>query len=221
MFKKIISYLFPINIYTKTSSISKTIEVTLHNGELVLDANSVNYSYGSLQRALRVGLKQIGFERIQDMNDILVLGVAGGSVIKTLVDEIGYKGQIKGVELDPEIIAVAHRYFGLDNISTLEIVIADAKEFVQKETQTYDLIIIDVFEDHVMPGFLFQRAFADKVLDLLLPHGSILFNTLNTSSEDLQRNEVYKELFDLSQVKITTLTGIEGQNELLVISKKS
>ncbi len=220
MFKKIISYLFPINIYKTASSISNTIEVTLHNGELVMDAKSVNYSYGSLQRALRVGLKKIGFAPIQQMNNILVLGVAGGSVIKTLVDEIGYKGQIKGVEIDPVIIAVANTYFGLDKISNLSIVIADANEFVQQETQKYDLIIIDIFEDHLMPDFLFQREFVAKALEILLPNGSVLFNTLNNSIEDQQRNQAYKAQLDLSNLQITTLSGIEGQNELLLIHKK-
>lgn len=221
MFKKIISYLFPINIYKTASSISNTIEVTLHNGELVIDAKSVNYSYGSLQRALRVGLKHIGFESIQQMSNILVLGVAGGSVIKTLVDEIGYKGQIKGVEIDPEIIAVANTYFGLNKIPKLEIVIADAEEFVQQETQQYDLIIIDVFEDSNMPVFLFQKTFIDKTLNLLQPNGSILFNTLNSCSEDNERNKVFRHNLDLSDIQITALSGIEGHNELLFINKNS
>jgi hypothetical protein len=41
------------------------------------------------------------------------LGV-GGSVIKTLVDEIKFKGSITGVEIDPEIIKIT--YFKLDEI---------------------------------------------------------------------------------------------------------
>jgi spermidine synthase len=42
--------------------------------------------------------------KIAVMNQILILGVGGGSVIKTLVDEIKFKGSITGVEIDPEII---------------------------------------------------------------------------------------------------------------------
>jgi spermidine synthase len=38
------------------------------------------------------------------MNQILILGVGGGSVIKTLVDEI--KFNITGVEIDPKIINI-------------------------------------------------------------------------------------------------------------------
>src|SRR5690554_2029140 len=129
MLKKLLSYIFPIYLFKTESEISKTIEITMHNGKLVLDSKNTNYSYGSLQRVLRFGLKQIGFEQIKKMKNILILGVAGGSVIKTLVDEIKYKGKIKGVEIDPNIIKIADNYFGLDKIPNLQITIADAQQF--------------------------------------------------------------------------------------------
>jgi hypothetical protein len=75
--KKIFSYLLPIKIHT-VKSISKSIEITWTNGELVLDSENTNYSYGSLQRILRLGLKSIGFDKIIKMNHVLILGVAGG-----------------------------------------------------------------------------------------------------------------------------------------------
>ena len=119
-----------LNIYKKKSPISKTLEVTWNNGQLVLDSENTNYSFGSLQRILRKGLKYIGFERIRNFENILVLGVAGGSVIKTLANEINYKGKITGVEIDEQIIEIAKEYFKLDSIPNLELIIDDAFEFV-------------------------------------------------------------------------------------------
>ena len=81
-----------------------------------MDSKNTNYSYGSLQRILRRGLQSIGFKNIKDSNSILVLGIAGGSVIKTLVNEIEFKGEITGVEIDPEIISLADKYFKLNEI---------------------------------------------------------------------------------------------------------
>ena len=104
MIAKFFSYFLPINVYKKNSAVSKTLEVTWNNGQLVLDSKNTNYSYGSLQRILRKGLKYIGFERIRKFNNVLILGVAGGSVIKTLVDEIKFKGKITGVEIDKDIV---------------------------------------------------------------------------------------------------------------------
>ncbi len=121
MLKKLFSYLIPIKIFKVNSSLSKTIEVTWANGELVLDSENTNYSYGSLQRILRKGLKHIGFEKIAMMEHVLVLGVAGGSVIKTLADEIHFEGQITGVDIDSDIIKIANEYFKLDEIKNLNI----------------------------------------------------------------------------------------------------
>ena len=142
MIRKLLSYLLPITVFKTKSNWSKSIEITWANGELVLDSENTNYSYGSLQRILRLGLKTIGFRQIRKMNTILVLGVAGGSVIKTLNDEIQFKGKIIGVEIDPEIIKIANSYFQLNQIPNLSLLNTDAFEFVLKTME---------LQNHVMP----------------------------------------------------------------------
>ena len=159
MFHKLLSYLIPINIHKQNSDINKTLEITWNNGKLVLDSKNTNYSYGSLQRILRKGLKYIGFERIKKFENILILGVAGGSVIKTIVDEIKFKGKITGVEIDAQVVEIANKYFKLNEIKNLELVVDDAFEFVLKTKEKYDLIVIDVFQDTKMPNFLFEDFF--------------------------------------------------------------
>ena len=99
MLKRILSYLVPVNVFQTKSILSKNIEITWNKGELVLVSDNTNYSYGTLERVLRAGLKTIGYEKIASMQNILVLGVAGGSVIKLLVNEIQYKGKIKDGKL--------------------------------------------------------------------------------------------------------------------------
>ena len=219
MIKKIFSYLIPIKIYETKSSLSKSIEVTWANGELVLDSENANYSYGSLQRILRLGLKNIGFEKIVPMKHILVLGVAGGSVIKTLVDEIKYNGKITGVEIDPEIIKIANTYFKLDEVKNLEIVIDDAFEFVLKTKAKYDLIIIDIFQDTTMPNFLFETFFINRVCSLLKSHGFILFNTMLLNDNQNLRNKKYVTEFFKNEFQIKTIPRVEVHNELIVIEK--
>ena len=188
MLKKLLSYIIPIRILKQKSSISESLEITWANGELVLDSKNTNYSYGSLQRILRKGLKSIGFEKINTMNHILVLGVAGGSVVKTLINDVGFKGKITGVEIDTEIINIANTYFKLDKIPNLEIYIEDAFEFVLKTKNKYDLIIIDVFQDTKMPNFLFERFFTDRLDIILSNYGIILFNTMIIEQIQNKRN---------------------------------
>lgn len=219
MIKKIFSYLLPIKIYETKSVLSKSLEVTWENGELVLDSENANYSYGSLQRILRLGLKNIGYEKIAVMNQILILGVGGGSVIKTLVDEIKFKGGITGVEIDPEIINIANTYFKLDEIKNLNIVIDDAFEFVLKTKAKYDLVIIDIFQDTTMPNFLFESFFTNRVCSLLKSRGFILFNTMLLNDIQNLRNKKYVSEFFKNEFQIKTIPRVEIHNELILIEK--
>lgn len=221
MFKRLFSYFIPVNIYRKNSALSKSLEITWANGELVLDSKNTNYSYGSLQRILRKGLRDIGFEKIAPMENILVLGVAGGSVIKTLVEEINCKGKITGVEIDKEIIRLANNYFKLHEIPNLEIIIDDAFEFVLKTREKYDLIIVDIFQDTVMPGFLFEKFFANRIGFLLKDQGYILFNTMTLTKANDERNAKYITEFDVTEFHTKTIPRVEQHNELIVIQKLS
>lgn len=188
MLKKLFSYLIPITIFKQKSTLSNTLEVTWTDGKLVLDSKNTNYSYGNLQRILRIGLKKIGFESIKSMHSILVLGVAGGSVIRTLVDEINFEGKITGIEVDKDIIDIANTYFHLDSIPNLEIIIDDAYKYVSNNNCKFDLIIIDIFQDSKMPAFLFESTFINRICALLQPKGFILFNTMLTNSDQKKIN---------------------------------
>ncbi|MFN7675207.1 spermidine synthase [Flavobacterium sp.] len=220
MIQKLFSYFIPINVYKKNSAVSQSLEVTWNNGELVLDSKNTNYSFGSLQRILRKGLKYIGYERIRNFKNILVLGVAAGSVIKTLVDEIKFEGKITGVEIDKEIITIANDFFKLDTIPNLEIIIDDAFEFVLKTKDKYDLIIIDIFQDTTMPNFLFEDFFINRINYLLKTNGFILFNTMVISNKDEERNIEYKTKFN-KNYSLRMYPKVETHNELFTIKKLS
>ena len=219
MLQKLLSYIIPLNVFKQKSNVSHSLEVTWTNGELVLDSTNTNYSYGSLQRILRKGLKNIGFEKIKTMKNILVLGVAGGSVIKTLVDEIQFKGKITGVEIDPKVITIANTYFKLNEIPNLEIIIDDAFEFVLKTKNKYDLVIIDIFQDTKMPEFLFESYFINATCSLLKNEGLILFNTMILNEKQNLRNEKFISEFYVDQSKIRSIPKIERHNELIIIEK--
>lgn len=220
MLKKLFSFLLPVTIFKQNSTLSKTLEVTWTDGKLVLDSENTNYSYGNLQRILRKGLRIIGFEKIKSMQKILVLGVAGGSVIRTLVDEIKFEGQITGVEIDKNIIDIANTYFQLNEIPNLEIIFDDASKFVLKTTETFDLIIIDVFQDTKMPDFLFEFFFINKICFLLNPKGHILFNTMLLNKQQRELNLDYVKNFDPKKYTVTLYNKMEKTNELILIESK-
>jgi len=219
MFKKILSYFYPITIYNETSTISKSIEVTLYNGKMLLNTENTNYSFGSLQSILKTGLLDIGATEISRMESVLILGVAGGSVIQTLVSDFSFSKKITGVELDQEIIHIANSYFNLDKIPNFKYVIADAEKFVQSDTSHYDLIIIDIFKDTEMPEFLFQDSFISNSKQLLNKNGYILFNTMHLNRDSKNTIEKYLTHFDSNSYSKKVLKNVERYNDVIIINR--
>lgn len=218
MIKRLLSYILPVKIYQKKSEFSKNLEVTWNNGYLVLDSENTNYSFGSLQRVLKKGLKYIGYDRINTFDNILILGVAGGSIIETLKNEVKFEGKITGVEIDRTVVEIANNYFGLNQYKNVEIVIDDAFEFVLKTKERYDLIVIDIFQDTIMPNFLFEDYFINRVNFLLNVNGFILFNTMVLDYQDRRRNALYKSKFN-NNFSVRLYPKIEVHNELFTIKK--
>ncbi|NQY29730.1 MAG: fused MFS/spermidine synthase [Flavobacteriaceae bacterium] len=216
--QKIISYLYPIKVKEISSQRSGSLEVTLVNGKLVIDSENANYSYGSLQQVLKKGLIHIGLDNLQKSENILVLGVAGGSVIKTLRNDFNIEAKITGVEIDPDIIELANTYFKLNSISNLELVIEDAFQFIKTTQETYDLIIIDIFNDSNMPNELFEDSFWITIEQLLKNKGFCLFNSIYTSKKDMNRNQQLNTLLE-NLFKFSKQLKTHRINELFILEK--
>jgi spermidine synthase len=219
MFKKIFSYFYPITIYKESSTISKSIEVTLYNGKMLLNTKNTNYSFGSLQTILKKGLIDIGATEINRMESILILGVAGGSVVQTLVSDFSFNKNITGIEIDEEIIQIANSYFNLDKIPNFKCVISDAEKFVKTDVNHYDLIVIDIFKDTEMPKFLFQESFINNVKQLLYKNGYILFNTMNLNTDLKNVIDKYLMHFDSNSYSKKVLKNVERYNDVIIIKR--
>ncbi|MFC7772836.1 spermidine synthase [Flavobacterium sp. GCM10027622] len=220
-FKRILSYFYPITIHQTLSDINQNLEITWNNGQLVLDSKNTNFSYGSLQRVMRIGLNRIGKDRITQAESILLLGVAGGSVIQTLRKEYHTNGKITGVEIDEKTIALANTYFSLNTISNLEIVINDASEYIKTTSGKFDLLIIDIFQDKIMPDFLFTDEFITNIKRILTNNGFVLFNSIVTLSDDYERNKKFEKLLQSKFKTVIKVSRVEGDNELFIFSNEN
>lgn len=217
--QRLLSYLLPIKIYQIASDINQNLEVTWNNGRLVLDSKNTNFSYGSLERVMQIGLQTIGKETILNYQTVLLLGVGGGSSIKLLQDVFLFSGEIIGVELDPKVITIANEYFHINKRKKVQIVEGDAAVFVSDTELKYDLIVVDIFQDSHMPSFLFTEEFTQNLKRILSENGSILFNSIVTLSTEFKRNQQYQQLLQKTFTKVRKLSNVEGNNELFIYSK--
>jgi spermidine synthase len=97
----------------------------------------------------------------------LVLGVAGASIIRNLLDT-GF--EVDSVEINPQLVGVAQTYFGLPESEGRRIIVDDARRYLnnynpgtsdEDGTGTYDFVFVDVFNAYNIPPHVASKeAFA-------------------------------------------------------------
>lgn len=176
---KLFSFFIPITRKVK-SEYSGDLELTWIDGRKLLDASHANYSYGSLQRVLEFALRKIDLSAVEN---VLVLGLGGGSVIKSLRQVFDYQLVIVAVDIDPVIIEIAKKEFGVIPDYRTEIVCEDAVDYVGKDFPKFDLIIIDLFIGNKVPEKFFSTEFSKQVKAKVRDGGVIIFNSIIDGKE--------------------------------------
>ena len=85
------------------------------------------------------------------------------------------------VEIDPEVIHVARRYFDFRPSPRLEITIADARNYVNAVTggKEYDIVFLDAFNSYSVPTHLTTREFTETLAEILSPDGLVAANVID------------------------------------------
>ena len=110
-----------------------------------------------------------------DPRSVAFLGLAGGTSARQY--RIAYGGgiAITGVEIDPEILDVAHRYFHLDDARAHEVV-GDARYWLATQAGRYEVIVLDAYRQPYIPFQLTTREFFELVREHLASGGVLAVN---------------------------------------------
>lgn len=207
---RLLSYIYPVT-KKKTSKYNGTLEITWYNGKKHLNTKNANYSYGSLQKILKIGLQKINLIKCKK---ILVLGMGGGSVIKTLQQDFNYKNNITAIDIDPIIIDIAKEEFNVTKAKNLEIICADALHFMKQNRKQFDLIIIDLFIDIEIPSSFFSTAFWQDIIKATTK-GNILFNASLHKSDNKNILNIIT-LLKKKNYKVEKIEKVNNTNTLLI-----
>lgn len=185
--KKILSYLgLPQVVYKTNSPINGEIKVISIFGKYSISVDNLTQSGPIVESLWKQAIKNVTCYKLH-VTRVLVLGVAGGSVIKVL-HQCFPQAHITGVEIDPKMIGIARKYFDLDSYRA-NIITTDAFKFVDQEKQEkYDLVIVDILLGRKVSEKLTQKAFLNKLKNLLNPEGLIIFNRLRLKDSDSDDN---------------------------------
>lgn len=211
---RFLSYIYPIT-KTVTSDHSGTLEITWYNGKKYLNTKHANYSYGSLQHILKFGLYKINLKKTRS---ILILGLGGGSVIETLKTDFNFDGPITAVEIDPVVIAVAKEEFHISEGPQLKIICEDARDFLQKNTRQFDLVIVDLFIDNQVPKDFYATGFWKTLIKSNSKNGQVLFNAALSNHSKETLGQVIK-ILQTNSYRTDIHTKVNGTNTVLIAQR--
>src|SRR5713101_5276669 len=115
-------------------------------------------------------------------NDVAILGLAGGTAARQYTAAYGTGVQITGVEIDPDILDVAHRYFHLDE-PNVHAVVADARYWLDTQAKQYDVVVMDAYRQPYIPFHLTTKEFFQQVRAHLNPAGVVAVNVGRTATD--------------------------------------
>lgn len=117
----------------------------------------------------------VGLAYARDANRILEIGFGGGRTAWYLHRFLP-KSEVTSVELDPEVVALARKYFGIKDEPNFSVAAGDGRLYVKKSTEQYDMIMVDAYRGPFVPFHLLTREFYELLKSRLAPGGVLVQN---------------------------------------------
>lgn len=201
---KILSYFTDISLEKTNSAYNPYLEVLLVNGRHQLITRNAIYSFDDKYQNFYDSFKSLNLNAFNDA-EVLVLGLGLGSVIYMLEKNFEKRFHYTCVEIDPEIIRLANAYTLGKLESGVDIFQTDASNFVRQDTGSYNIILMDVFQNAEIPESFNKKEFLEMLKSKLSSNGLLLYNRMNITEKDKRRNEAFKSGFAEFFPRFTTL----------------
>ena len=168
--------------------------------------------YGARQSVVKIGDPDhlelayargmlVGLAFAEDAKRILIIGLGGGS-IPTFLRKHYPRMTIDVVDIDPDVVAVAKKFFGFREDATMHAYVDDGRRFIEACRNPYDIIFLDAYGVDNVPYALTTREFLQAVRRALSPRGLVVANVWSRSSNVLYDSMVrtYQDSFEALSV---------------------
>lgn len=180
VYKKILSYLYPVLIRKSSGTKNSVLELFLYRGQYQLGTFDALYSDGDRYTPLVKAFKIIR-KSLPGINKVLVLGTGLGSAVQIL-NKQGFSPAFTLVENDATVLNWA---LELLPQYRADAVCEDAAVFIEKETGIrYDLIVVDIFTGRIVPEFVTTGVFLKNCRRKITPGGFMILNYIVNSKQD-------------------------------------
>lgn len=200
----IFSFFFPVTIARFTSELNGEILVKEFLGKKYIEVGGLMQSGRIVADLFKKGFKKLGVTQESNIKKVLLLGLGGGTVIKTL-QQLFPDAEISAIDIDPVMVKIGQEYFGL-NINKTSIKIGDVFSQKIEFGKNCDLIVVDLFKGYIIPEKLGEKQFLLKLKASLAKNGCVIFNRLYFQkyvSEADQFLDKVEEIFqDVNRTKV-------------------
>lgn len=147
--------------------------------------------------------------------NVLFIGLGGGSAPKRMWRDFP-SVRFDAVELDPDVVDVAYRFFELPRDERLNVEVEDGRRYLVQNDGPWDAIVIDAFYSDSIPFHLATREFLELARSRLASGGVIVTNIIGAtrgSESRLLRSmlRTYRTVFPTVAVHPVR---VEGDTEL-------
>ncbi len=120
---------------------------------------------------------------------VLVVGLGGGSLTRAMQRSFPYVRQTI-VEIDPEVVQVCREFFGLVPTLTTRVEVVDARTFLGRTREVFDVIFLDAYGGEAIPHHLATVEFFRLVRSRLPPGGVVASNIWGPHVNELYQRQV-------------------------------
>jgi spermidine synthase len=176
------SYLLPLKVASAEGITTPLLSLYRYQGRWQLSAATAIYSDGAAYRPLKEAFGYLKKE-LPGKQNMLVLGAGLGSAVYVL-DKMNIKISATLVDIDPQIIKWGKEIINSETQVPCEWFCNDVQNFVGQHQILYDLIVLDVFQDRLVPQFVTTIKFLKECSRLLQNDKSYLvFNYIINNQE--------------------------------------
>ena len=111
----------------------------------------------------------------------MMIGLAGGTAARQLIAAYP-EMTVDGVEIDPEVVDVGRRYFGMTD-PRIKVIIGDGRYVLRTSEKTYDIIGVDAYKQPYIPFQLTTKEFFQRSSDHLNECGVAVINVGRTETD--------------------------------------
>ncbi len=160
----------------------------------------------------------VGLAFADEPKQVLIIGLGGGT-IPGFLHLHWPKMVIDVVDIDPDVIDVAKRFFGFKEDETLQAYAQDGRKFIEKSADRYDIVFLDAYGNDNIPYSLATREFLGSVRRILSPTGIVVANVWSRASNPLYDSMVrtYQSVFD--ELYVFNVAG-SGNKILVALPRK-